>query len=377
LAAFDWPEERKRALYAAMQRGIAVYRVDHGRAVLLDRCSIGDRYTNLRIAPQRELVYLGPLPAGQRDGRSQAWELVTTQFSRALVPMEASRHLEGSCRGATHTVRAVTIGVANHDAARSERDTLLDLELQPLSRPPKLRGAILPRSREADQAPIHDRICSPADSARCAELCRAGSARSCYNLALLPYSEDETPSARASTAKLFQAACDRNVPEACTGVGLGYGSTAAGHDLAAPFYERACAAGEAAGCYLRGKVESLKHDPLQHADAVASWYERACRGGLASGCEELAGWVRAVRPKRFAMDDRELLDHFARACKAGVMRACAGWAAMLEEGRGSPQNRALAEDIHGFACRHGWVNSCLLLEKRGLDDAGNPELGAR
>jgi TPR repeat protein len=364
LATFDWPAERAKSLYAAMKKGIAVFRVHERRASLVEDCRIPGRYTTIQIDSQRELARVAGKRAGLRAVESQTWELVTSRVSRAIVPVGSSDYLEGRCDHATHVLWAMASGAAHESSsprsAASAAPVLIDILLEPLTdffyrAPAGLPDPILPRRADARDAEVDDGICSPGDEEDCRARCRAGNPRSCYNLTLLLCEPIEWRSSLASHAAQLQSTCNAGVPEACHALSYRYDVGASDPSAMAQLQERACRGGVALACIRRGDLARVRNEPTLRWQAARPWYERACLAGSPGACDDMARWRTTHVEMLYSsgIDDREARKRFERACEAGIARSCEAWAGMLEQGKGGPRDSARAEQVRrcGGKCR--------------------------
>jgi hypothetical protein len=181
--------------------------------------------------------------------------------------------------------------------------------------------------RSARRAPITSRGVTPvdadcADEAACAERCNGGDAKGCAGLGALlrgGLAAGKTSDDGARALAAFQKACDGGHTGSCVAGGeMRYQALGVDKDVdaAIALFDRACAAGEAAGCNDMGIVLADRKETAK----AATYYEKACTKDVAIGCVGLGLLTRDGRgvPK----DAARAKALFQKACKAGVSVGC-------------------------------------------------------
>jgi hypothetical protein len=124
----EWPGTAKTAMQAASQRGLVVVSYQGCVMKVLAGCDAGGRYQMKRVAPSQEHLVIdnedklyAELPLGVaklkgylEEGSHLSLEYVSVGQQVADGPPSA---LQGNCEGATHYVRAMTMGAYSLDAS--------------------------------------------------------------------------------------------------------------------------------------------------------------------------------------------------------------------------------------------------------------------
>jgi hypothetical protein len=193
-----------------------------------------------------------------------------------------------------------------------------------------------------------------------------------------------------------RAECEAGDAAACSRVGLSLLlGDAKPIDVAGAkaAFERACALGDAFGCYSRGK---LADRGAADDGGAADWFDRGCQRSHAESCAALAvnlpeadaattAKVRAALDRACGLGHlescaalasradtkaSEALPLLERACVAKNPRACARLGERLESGKDVAADPARARTILAVACEGGESGSCALLGQLLLTTRG-------
>jgi uncharacterized protein len=319
--------------------------------------------------------------------RSAAGDASTTE---SPSPPGPSAELSRSCQGSP--------GVSG---APTGCDEAVRLELQPIlaERSPNAwrsddATVALPSQSGADTDPSS---CTQQSVAACERGCQAGAPDDCV-AAAVGYVRAGDDVARSG---MYERACLLGHAKACGEVARGLlegerpEASVAGHAA----WRRACEGGLSSWCWslgmslAGGKLEGLgglsgydawelgcQHGSLESCYAAARWRMEGGAGRLSAatllrascpepgsgsaspdvhwnGCLALAGLLE--RGEGVEAQPRRAAALYERVCDMKIRVGCREAARMAEGGIGGPANRALAERMHGAACRLGDGEACM------------------
>jgi uncharacterized protein len=399
----DWSSAGRLDLEVAMKRGVAVVAYDCKALRLLNGCQLPARYAFAGVTMKEEVIQLAtadevtanlPLTGielAASMGAESSLDLALVMVGKRSSALAAADRtmLDGACDGATHFVRAATVGafamargargevrvatevfgVGAEAGSRSERqakttdgDRAACRQSRPEDTEPSpgcgasLRLELVPiaveaptEARDDDDDKVRTKAtpscpagmtmvagkcvdggeelaaCEDQDRGACRRLCQRGSAHGCYQLGR-------------------SEAWDRNVPV-----------TQALESL-----ERACDLGSEQGCYQRAWI-FYNHFayPKVHDDAKAVTLARAsCARGGAKSCGLLA--TRATpalphNPPRPHQDEAVFRRFAQRACDLGDSSWCQNLARHLL-GKEGTEAEGLA--LYRRACEGGAAQAC-------------------
>jgi TPR repeat protein len=200
--------------------------------------------------------------------------------------------------------------------------------------------------------------------------CTRGDGEACYSLGFmynrgLGVTEDDF-----RAAAYYSEACDSGDPGGCRnlsfmyeGNGLPKDTTLATalHQRELTFLSQDCAAGDASRCYEAGLAYDVEDSAegssaAKDSPSAASFYQKACDAGKAEGCYELAGKYESG--KGVAKDDFRASDLYSKACTAGIVRGCTGLATKYQFGMGIGKNVMRARQLWNKACSMGDEFAC-------------------
>ncbi len=359
-----------------MKEGLALLAYDCKSATLVPSCSLAGAYGYIGTTKREKKIEMATSDAvaanlpvsgiswlteiGGKFGRETALlaQMVMIGKRSSAKKVAQRGELEGTCTEATHFVRAATVGafavasgskaeigatatlMGKGGSADSKSSTKLesqdgdmaacDSSTPDSTQPPAQCGAIvrielepigaaLPEKPELAVAscapgfvisdgecvrPDKPHQCSPDDAAACQAQCDAGNLGSCATAAALGKNID-----------LAKKACDGNVPLGCR---VQAELTKAPKEKLA-ILERACAAGDGAGCVDLGLVKLA--DKKLAGDAQYA-FRRACfGGGEFEGCTQLG--LLYVEGKGGMTKNPKLATRFlAKACQEGSQKGC-------------------------------------------------------
>lgn len=371
----DWTPEQRGDLEVAMKEGLALLAYDCTSAKLVAACTLGGTYAYIGTTKRDKKIEMSTsdevaanLPVsglswltdlGGKFGRETALFAQMSMIGKRSSAKKLAKRdeLQGDCAGATHFVRAATVGAfavasgsraelgasatilgrgANADSksatkiesqdgdlascASSSPDAkqppaqcgaIVRIELEPIGAPavakPELAVATCaPGFVPADGAcvkPDKPHQCDGTDAAACKAQCDAGDQASCATAASL-----------GKDAALATKSCEAGVAFGCRV----QADLAKGKAKIAPL-EKACASGDGAGCLALGlaKLDDNKLGPeAQYA------FRRACYGGGEhEGCTQL-GLLYVAGKGGLSRSPKLAVQFFEKACKEGSELAC-------------------------------------------------------
>jgi len=393
----DWRSEERVDVEAAMKRGIAVVAYDCRGLRLLPECRVDGAYGFVGVTPKEEAIRLenadevranlplrGPglaVSIGGELERGATLDIALAMVGkRSAARSEITRdELAGSCEGATHFVRAATVGAfVMSTGSRAKVATAAEIfgvgasassgsDKQVQSRDGDLaqcRTSLPDRDQPPDQCGALVRLDLATlgqpvpvfEHERAAAVCPKG----------FVLDRDKCARADAARARPCEAShvdacfeqCDRGEPRSCTllasllATGQGVAKNA---ERARTLASTACGSGYADGCVWLGTIDA---EAARDGEAVAS-YERACSAGAGRGCTLLASLVREGRGG--AADAGKAVRLLQRGCSGGDEEACVllEGGAPLGVGDDARDRRALAQAKQ--ACDRGKPRACATL----------------
>jgi hypothetical protein len=429
LMVVDWTPELRGDLEVAMKEGLAVVGYDCKSMKLVATCSLAGSYGYIGTTRREKKIEMSSsdeiaanLPVGglswlsdvggklDRESALVAQMVMVGKRSSAKKQAEQGE-LENDCAGATHFVRAATVGafvvaagskaelaasakIAGKGAsgesksstkvhaqdgdldacAKSTTDgkappdqcgAVVRIELEPIgaSAPAQAEVAVAACppgfARDDDGAcrkPDVPHQCTPGDAKDCAAQCDAGNASSCAMLAAM-YRDGTGIEKDASKASAFAStACDAGVPAGCR-IAASVKLSGKGRDLkgALALLDKACLAGDGMACVDLG-VAKLDDKKLSNDAQYA--FRRACYGGGEhEGCAWL-GVLYAEGKGGMRVNPKLAAPFFEKGCKEGSPRACTGLADLLKAGKRVKADAARAAALHDKACSGGYAPAC-------------------
>jgi len=169
----------------------------------------------------------------------------------------------------------------------------------------------------------------------------------------------EPAPAKPDDVEALRKACDAKQAKACTALGVRYlGSAAAGDgERALEAFDRACAAGDGAGCSLAGGI--LQRGRGEIAPDWPRSYKlskRGCELGDDNGCYDAA--CDQVAARGVEKSAAPAAATFERLCKKGLAQACGSLGMLFYVGDGVKRDPERATALLEQACKGGDVRSC-------------------
>ncbi len=391
----DWRSEERLDVEAAMKRGMAVVAYDCKGLRLLPDCRVEGTYGFIGVTRKEEAIRLenadevranlplrGPglaVSIGGELERGATLDIALVMVGkRSAARSEVTRNeLVGACEGATHFVRAATVGAfvmstgsrakvataaeifgagasasSGSDKQVQSRDgdlaqcrtsspdreqppeqcgALVRLDLATLGQPVPVfeheraaavcpRGFVLDGDKCARGEAARARPCEASNVDACFEQCGRGEPRSCTLLASLLATGQGVAKNVERARTLASTACEAGHADGC--VWLGTIDAEAGRDReAVASYEAACSAGAGRGCTLLASL--VREGRGSEADAAKA--DRLLHRGCAGGDEEACVVIESGSPLGVGDDarDRRALAQAKQACERGKPRACA------------------------------------------------------
>lgn len=431
LMVVDWTPELRGDLEVAMKEGLALVAYDCRTLKLTASCSLEGAYGYIGTTRREKKIEMtssdeiaANLPVGGltwlsdvggKIGRGSALlaQLVMVG-KRSSAKKQAERgELQGGCEGATHFIRAATVGafvVASGSQAELAASAKIlgkgasagstsatkiqaqdgDLEACAKSKsddktPPDQCGAVVrielePIGGKAPAAPelavatcapgfamadgacvavARPHQCRPGDAKDCAAQCEAGDAGSCATLAVMHRDGIGVTKDWAKAAALADQACQKDVAAGCRTLaaaklaGEGTDKDAKG---ALALLDKVCQAGDGMGCVDLG-VARLADKKLA-GDAQYA-FRRACYGG---GEFEGCAWLGALYAEGkggMQANPKLAAPFFEKGCKEGSARACDGLGDLVKAGKGvDKKDPARAKELFEKACNGGHAAAC-------------------
>lgn len=399
----DWKMQERVDLEVAMQQGVAVVAHDCQQLRLLKGCSAKGGYRFAGVSRKEQVIQvqdqddlaatvpLGPARLGAELKRGSTIDIgIVLVGKRATPARELGRpELVGDCEGATHFVRAATVGafavgtgtagrlgaiadlfgVGVNAGSASERKSLSrdgELEACKAARPGdeappdqcqsavQLELAPVVAEVKAAEAPMKGEV-----SAACPEgTVRAGGV--CTAHATGPFE------CRGEEPSVCKEQCDRGNLESCFRYAMHLnlelwapnGSPPAGAERTMnELLARACEGGVAGACYELGAAAESSEGPASpDSDRQVALLERACALGHGDACFTLG---RVFHKAAIVTPDPARAVALARrGCMAGSLLACSDWSAVYEQGLGVAKDPAKAREVAEIACDAKDALSC-------------------
>jgi TPR repeat protein len=425
----DWKSEQRGDLEVAMKDGLAVVSFSCKGIKVLNDCHIDGSYAFTGMTKKEEVVRLNnsdevqanlPLTGATIGGglaRDSSIDIAMVMVGKRRTTWRepTKQDLQGQCDGATHFVRAATVGAfametgtkakvraaaeilgagasgesksekstANRDGdpkacASSSPDAkappeqcgaAIRLVLAPIhaatDKPPEKPvskpdievatcpdGLVRADGKCAKPADAPSYLCKGSDAAECKTQCDKGNAGSCGVLGRLLLRDD------AGKAKeLLQKGCDGDDATSCDALGVLLAKSDAAK--AATLFAKACDASVATACTHLGSAVLEGAGTDKSADKALELFTRGCDGGDAEGCAQAAARLHAGtsaedQGKAFQLDNR--------ACQGGVTRSCVIVGKAYDGGsRFVGKNELIAQMSFRRACYRGDADGCFEL----------------
>jgi TPR repeat protein len=433
----DWRPEQRADLEAAMRQSVAVVAYDCHTLKVLDGCSIEGGYGFIGVTEKEQVIRLDDadeiranLPlSGLKLGASLQGELTrgtTLDVALSIIGKRVSAKravtradLKGACDGATHFVRAATLGAfamktgtrakvataveifgaktdgassSSADATNRDGDLEACKTASPDAPAPQPRcGAPLRLELTAIAA---DSAAKPADAAHaamcpdgfvlvggkcarptsaphrcaygdaqdCLRQCDAGDTDSCVILGDMHRLGERAPLNPARARELFQRACDKDDPTGCDALGAlianGEG-TPKDPAAAAALFRKACDGGNAGACGNLARLHMMGRGVDKDFARGLALLGRACEGGDVRSCE-LTGTLYAVG-QGVPRDLTKAAALLARACDGASWVACANLGTLYFYGQGVGADATRAALLFQQACDHDNQGACVSL----------------
>lgn len=403
----DWTSQQRLELELAMKRGVALVKYRCDELEILSDCTLPGTYEFAGVTRKEEVVRIDsldelkanlPVGAAQLGGeilRGSSINLALVLIGKSSTGWQqpTRSELPASCQGATHLVRAASVGAFSmgrgsvgkvqttaevfgmgaKGGSSTKRDTLTsdgDVDAckkassQATAAPDQCNATIrldlvpvLAEAKPAQKKPVADavtplcpqgfvvkgggctqpgagpHVCAPDDEADCDAQCKAGDATSCHHLGLLKIDWTAVgpsgPAEQTVAKGLIERACNEGVSDAC----FALGQILVGE-------KRMAVVGEQTRAYR-------KADELSVA---------ACDGGNGKAC----GYRAFLRRKDGIWPDpAEHIPLAQRACALGDGLGCLLLAEDSLAGFGVPRDVAQAYRVFERSCEAGDLYACV------------------
>ncbi|MEM6786367.1 MAG: tetratricopeptide repeat protein [Myxococcota bacterium] len=387
----DWTGQQRLDLELAMKRGVAVVAYDCARFELLPRCRVVGDYRFAAVSQKEEVIKLESsdeiaanlpfshvqLSSSLERGSSIDLGLVLIGKKTTTVSGVARPMLEGDCGGATHFVKAATLGgfsmargVVGRARAAAEVFTASVSGGSDHRRAEEQRDGDLKACRGAR-----------ADAEAPPDQCQAA-----LRLDLAPvvasFPETDAPVAPAASTTGPRAEAHAKDEETCpagmTRVGGKCADDAKGDACTLggdQDCEKRCQEGDATACFRFGQGLHWGDGMKADRDRAVAIYVKACNGGVLEACTA-GGMLISVCSGNYAArsglncEERKLddaLDLLLRACDGGEVGACAMLTLspeLLREIKRTPLS------LFRRSCDLGDASSCGIVGSMYLDGEG-------
>lgn len=357
-----WNQTEQRSLEAAAKAGLAVFASSGGRFVLLPECRMAGQYRYFGIKPRRQHVVLGD--ARQIDVNvavlngaavvAPPLEMDLVRVGRLTTTRRTGEDaaLLGSCHGASHFARTLSVGeVVGAAAAGPSTSTCLGAPLDQSLPSPACRHFLRAElvaltNAKLDTANGSISFCPPG-WALSEGVCVERMGAKAYDC------RDDPSECRAQ--------CDRGNGPSCTRLGYliahGERGFVRNERQALSFYERACTLGHPAGCFNAGVMHALDGTHRQDETLAASYWDQACSDGYPAACSNL-GLLRAR--DRAPAERERAVSLLGRACAGGDPVGCLNAAVVLRRAGGATAEPEVGH-LLDLACDGDVANACLEL----------------
>lgn len=384
----DLPSSARLDLEVAMKGGVAIVSYDCKTLKLLKGCSVpsttkgrvaGGGYRFAGVSRKEEVIQLDDqneiaanlpfsgvqLAGGLNQGATLDLALVLVGKRSTVVDGVTRPELEGSCDGATHFVRAATVGAfALEVGTRGEVRAVAEM----LGAGASAKSTSSRKSMNRDGDLGDCRKASPDDATP------PGQCGAAIRLELAPVGAGR-PEKSDGGAPAKDAATP--LPASCpAGMSMSGGRCTADLDgafLCAADDEAQCKAqcekGSPGSCYnlalilekkpsemtSKAEIGEIEAYHRKRYETYKPLLQRACDGGVGEGCDRLAFVQMALKAP-----DKDVEDAWQRACNLGLGHSCRLFAGRFlydEKRRDVPRGRALLER----SCKLGVAYGCVQL----------------
>ena len=423
----DWPSDRRGDLEIALRSNIVVVSATCGSTRVLPNCSVDGTYAFLGTTEREDLISLQSMeevqvnlplsapaltrPGGADFSHGGSVDVALVGIGRRTTARASVLRgdLKGECDGATHYVRAATVGAfavaagakgqtktaADVFAHAGAKDGLLEacrtatpdaesavaqcgapirLELAAIkdggttpsavaashtqAEPPACPSGMVTGETGACEKPSADRphVCEPSDVAECAAQCDRGSAGSCAILGRSYQLGRGVPKDLARATELFTKGCAAHAAPACGRIGE---MALEAHDeqRGLSLLRDACSAGWIEGCKL--SVKYMVEHPTASGGNSRNIVKRACLGGAPGAC--WATGAMYANGSEASRDYAEAYRWFGMACEGAAKRGCTDYARLIDAGQGTKADPARAVAVLTKSCEVGTADACTTL----------------
>ena len=184
--------------------------------------------------------------------------------------------------------------------------------------------------------------------------CKAGIAGACISGAEQRRIGKAKKVEAMSPMEMWEAACEKDSPAGCAGLGERFAQRKATWDNAYEAWNKACNTGDAGACTQLGKFVLNRHsEPWPQEQPSRAYLKQGCENGSAEGCYWLA---EADLPKKGDPPEPAYL-LLEQACEGDYGTGCADLAHIHRQ-RNSNFDDELAADFLQQACDNGHFESC-------------------
>lgn len=379
----DLPSSARLDLEVVMKEGVAVVSYDCKSLKLLKSCKLPGAYRFAGVSRKEEVLKLDDqneiaanlpfsgveIAGGLQQGSSLDLALVLVGKRSTMVDDAVRADLDGRCDGATHFVRAASVGAFAFDVGtRGEARAVADF----FGAGASAKSASQRRSMNRDGDIAECRKSSPDDAQP------PGQCGSAIRLELLPLlekrpaGEEKKPDDKEATPLAVTCPAGMSVSGGiCTA------------DMDAPFLcspedeaqcDAQCKKGSAGSCYNLGVIwqkapsemkpgaswEDIEAYHRKRNERYREAFAKACDGGVAEGCDRLAFVQMSLKAS-----DKDIEEPWQRACNLGLGGSCrlfAGRFLYSPERRDVKRGRALLDR----GCKLGAVHACVQIAETYL-----------
>jgi TPR repeat protein len=205
------------------------------------------------------------------------------------------------------------------------------------------------RCVESSTSALHE--CAPEQPKDCIVQCERGDGASCNRLGIIAYSGAGLEADPIRARQSFTRACELSHPEGCVNLGrarmYGIGGDVDAASAVNAWIE-ACQSANGAGCRLLGDVAYAGEIMTRDLETAVKAYDAGCRLGDFDACNTL-GLLR-LGGEGLAPDFAAAKQLFAHACDGGSTAACYNLGYQADLGLGGAEDLDLAGRAYERAC---------------------------
>jgi uncharacterized protein len=377
--AVDWRPEDRADLEVAMKQGLAVVAYDCKQARVLRDCRVDGSYGFVGTTTKEQLIRLTgsdevrinmPFFGAKIGGdirRDAALDVALAMVGQEVAsrPLLAKSDLKGDCEGATHFVRAATVGAFVMRTGTAGRVAAA--------------ADVLSMGANGSSSSVKDVVNKDGDPTACraSDPDAKAPAKQCGSLLRLelkalsekPATLGQDPFVEYAT----ESSCPRGTVFEAGKCALPEGGTPHLCDYGdAKDCKIQCDAGNAASCTRFGLMHERGEGVAKDASMAAGLYDKACNGDDVPACSRLG--VMLLEGVGIPEDGKRAMSLLHKACMAGWSRACSAQIAYFSKTHAADSTKVVPLVQRG--CEGGDGDSCAtlgMLHQEGVGLVKDPE----